>query len=89
MLIKFKNIYLYFIYIFLYHSTHFIMDKIHNYLIASLRHDNGYYHNKIEANHPYPCGICQKNVGNNQKAVYCTMCELWIHIKCNGTTNEE
>ena len=30
-----------------------------------------------------------KNVGNNKKAVYCTMCEMWIHIKCNGTTNEE
>ena len=64
-------------------------NKIQKYLIESLRQDNDYYQNKIEANHPYPCGICQKNVGNNQKAVYCNMCELWIHIKCNGTTNEE
>ena len=44
-------------------------NKIQKYLIESLRQDNGYYQNKIEANHPYPCGICQKNVGNNQKAV--------------------
>ena len=26
------------------------MDMIHKYLIESLRHDNGHYHNKIEAN---------------------------------------
>ena len=39
--------------------------------------------------HPYPCGICQKNVNMNQKAIECTSCNLWIHIKCNGTTIDE
>ena len=34
-------------------------------------------------------GICKKNVNNNQKAIMCTNCSHWIHIKCNGTTNEE
>ena len=39
----------------------------------------------VQANHPYPCGICQKNVNINQKAIECTSCRKWIHIRCNGT----
>ena len=63
--------------------------KIQNYLIESLKHNNDHYKNVINACHPYPCGICQKNVNNNQKAIECSLCLHWIHIKCNGTTNEE
>ena len=60
-------------------------NEIQNYLIESLKHNK----NIINATHPYPCGICQKNVNNNQKAIECSSCNYWIHIKCNGTTNME
>ena len=33
----------------------------------------------------FPCSICNKNVLNNQKAIQCDSCDLWCHIKCNGT----
>ena len=59
-------------------------DEIINYLTDSISHNN-LFQNVINANHPYPCGICQKNVANNQKAILCTSCNFWIHIKCNGT----
>ena len=39
--------------------------------------------------HPFPCGICQKKVHNNQKYIKCTSCIFKVHIKCNGTTIEE
>ena len=64
-------------------------EDIQKYLIASLKHDNDDYSHIINAKHPYPCGICQKNVSSNQKAIECTRCKHWIHIKCNGTTIEE
>ena len=32
-------------------------------------------------NHPkFPCA---KNVHDNDKAIQCNQCQLWIHIKCN------
>ena len=36
-----------------------------------------------------PCGICHKSVNDNQKAILCNTCDLWIHRKCNGTTVKE
>ena len=32
----------------------------------------------------FPCGICNKPVANNHRAVQCDICDLWIHIKCNS-----
>ena len=66
-------------------------DKIHvqNYLVESLKQNKNYYRNVINAKHPDPCGICQKNVNINQKAIECTFCKHWIHIKCNGTSSDE
>ena len=64
-------------------------NKFHNYLIESLKQNNDNYKNIINASHPFPCGICQKNVNKNQKAIECSTCKFWIHIKCNGTTNDE
>ena len=32
------------------------------------------------------CGICQKEVKNNDKAIECNKCQSWIHIKCNKLT---
>ena len=63
--------------------------NIQRFLVASLRQDNDPYKNVINANHKYPCGLCQKNVNWNQKAVECTQCKSWIHIKCNGTSELE
>ena len=59
--------------------------NILNYLTDSIKQSN----NTINATHPYPCGICKKNVNKNQKAIECTQCNQWIHIKCNGTSLED
>ena len=37
----------------------------------------------------YPCSICYKAVRNNQGAVQWDLCDLWVHNKCNGTTDKE
>ena len=37
----------------------------------------------------HPCGICYKAVKKNHKAVQCDECDLWVHIGCNGTSNDE
>ena len=63
--------------------------NIQNYLIESLKQQNNYYKNNINATHPHPCGICQKNVNQNQKYLECSSCKYWIHIKCNGSSIEE
>ena len=65
-------------------------DIIKQFLTDSLKQQKNYgIHFTINANHPYPCGICQKNVNNNQKAIECTNCKFWIHINCNGTSDNE
>ena len=64
-------------------------NKIIKYLIDSLKQKDGYHRNIINANHKDPCGICQKNVNYNQKAIECTNCNHWIHMKCNGTPDED
>ena len=40
------------------------------------------------SNKKNPCSICNKNVLNNQKAIQCGLCNLWCHIKCDGTSSE-
>ena len=36
-------------------------------------------------NHPkFLFRICFKNVLDNDKAVQCDLCQLWIHIRCNN-----
>ena len=62
-------------------------NNIQNSLIVSLMQSKGIH--EVTCINPYPCGICQKNVNNNQKAIECTSCNLWIHIKCDGTTIDE
>ena len=37
----------------------------------------------------YPCSICNKSVMSNQKAIECDTCNLWSHIKCDGTSEKE
>ena len=41
---------------------------------------------KLNLNIKYPCSICRKPVLVNQKAIQCDTCNLWCHIKCDGTT---
>ena len=61
-------------------------NNIQDHLIESLKkNQNNHLSNIIGANHPDPCGFCQKNVNRNQKAIECSKCKHWIHIKCNGT----
>ena len=62
------------------------MTNLQVHIIESIKQNNELYKNTINATHPYPCGICQKNVNSNQKAILCTNCDHWIHIKCNGTS---
>ena len=35
----------------------------------------------------YPCGMCNKNVNINQKAMECESCTVWYHNKCTGMSN--
>ena len=44
---------------------------------------------KSFCNLKYPCNLCSKSVMKNQKAVQCDSCDLWVHIKCNGTSDDE
>ena len=65
------------------------LTTVQDYLVESIKQTDNMYRNIINAIHPYPCGICQKNVNKNQKAILCTNCSNWIHIKCNGTSDTE
>ena len=31
----------------------------------------------------FPCKICSKSLAENHKAVWCDLCDIWVHIKCN------
>ena len=64
-------------------------ERINDFLIDSLKQDQGYYSNNRKANHPYPCSICQNYVSPHQEGLCCTSCSLKVHIKCNGTTLDE
>jgi len=37
----------------------------------------------------HPCRVCNKNVTEKQKAVFCDICSFWVHIKCNYISNNE
>ena len=60
-----------------------------NHIIETIKQNKGLYQNTINAAHPHPCGICQKNVNQNQKYLVCMTCKYWIHIKCNGSSVNE
>ena len=36
-----------------------------------------------------PCGSCARQVKHNDKAIFCSVCLHWIHIKCNGISVDE
>ena len=31
----------------------------------------------------FPCKLRSKNVTDNDDAVLCDLCQVWVHIKCN------
>ena len=37
----------------------------------------------------FPCGVCKKTVVKNHKAIECTLCGLWVHIKCNNLDKKD
>ena len=36
-----------------------------------------------------PCGICDKNIHGNQRAIFCDNCNFYVHIKCNDISAAE
>ena len=36
-----------------------------------------------------PCGVCYKPVASNHKAIECSICSQWIHLKCNKLDNKD
>ena len=45
--------------------------------------------NKRKRKFKFPCSICEKSVNKNQKSVYCNNCDLWVHKKCEGLSDDE
>ena len=45
--------------------------------------------NKGKRKFKFPCSICEKSVHTNQKSVYCNNCDLWVHKKCEGLSDDE
>ena len=43
--------------------------KLHYFIISKI-------------NPKFSCSICPKNVAKNHNAVYCDICNLWVHLKC-------
>ena len=39
----------------------------------------------VGENPKYPCGICNKTIGKNHRAIRCSICNYKVHIKCNKT----
>ena len=37
----------------------------------------------------FPCSICSFDVKHNHKAILCTCCDKWVHIKCNNISVDE
>jgi len=58
-----------------------------DFLIDSIRTHNLTNQNVIEVK--FPCGICNYEVKHNNKAILCSTCDKWIHIKCNGISIDE
>ena len=43
-----------------------------------------YFEEPTQENPTFPCGICNKNISDNHKAVKCSICNYKIHIKCQN-----
>ena len=65
------------------------MDPIQAFLIDSIKQKQGYYQNVIKAQHPYPLLHLSKECKCQSEIHFCTSCNHWVHIKCNGTPVSE
>ena len=59
-----------------------------DFLIDSIIAHNNNIRNP-NPNAKFPCGICKFDVKHNSKAILCTSCDKWVHIKCHGISNED
>ena len=32
----------------------------------------------------FPCVVCHKSVGDKENLIFCDLCKLWVHSKCNN-----
>ena len=32
----------------------------------------------------FPCSVCHKSIGDKENSIFCDLCKLWVHIKCNN-----
>ena len=44
-----------------------------------------YFEEPTGENPIYPCGICNKKIASNHRAIRCNLCNYKVHIKCNKT----
>ena len=36
----------------------------------------------------FPCLRCKKNVAKNSRSIKCSICNFWVHVECEGVSNE-
>ena len=44
-----------------------------------------YFNEPTGDNPKYPCGVCEKTIAKNHRAIRCSLCNYKVHIKCNKT----
>ena len=32
----------------------------------------------------FTCSVCHKSIGDKENSIFCDICKLWVHIKCNN-----
>ena len=32
----------------------------------------------------FPCSVSHKSIGDKVNSIFCHLCKLWVHIKCNN-----
>ena len=32
----------------------------------------------------FPCSVSHKSIGDNENSIFCDLCKLWVHNKCNN-----
>ena len=65
-----------------------------DFLVQSIRNalSNNTNNRCTDSNIPepiFPCSICNYDVKHNHKAIFCTSCDQWVHIKCNNISVDE
>ena len=37
----------------------------------------------------FPCGVCSGSIGINHRAIECSICSQWVHLKCNKLDSKD